>query len=374
LTDLDHALGVVGRRWEGLRGKRIFLTGGTGFVGKWLLATVLEADRRFGLGCEITVLTRNPEAFRRQAPELANAPQVTLIAGDVRHLDPGRQRFSHVIHAATDAVTTGRPLDTFNTCVEGTRRVLDFAAQAGATELLLLSSGAVYGRQPQSLPAITTDFSGGPDTLNVNSAYAEGKRAAEWLTHAYAQEHGIHAKVARCFAFVGPYLPMDRHFAIGNFIRDAMAGLPIVILGDGTPLRSYLHASEMAAWLVGLAARRPPRGGLQRRRVGVGVDRRTRPPGRACGRVGVCHRSPEAACARRADRAIRARCLSDSCRAFATAALVSRRVDRPHRAMVQGGRRAATNRMTPRYADESCYGEDAATVATSERSEPRIPQ
>lgn len=249
VADLDHAHGIVGPRWDGLREARIFLTGGTGFVGKWMLATLLEADRRLGLGCKVTVLTRDPDAFLRQVPVLASAPQVTLTVGDVRSLEPDAQKFTHVIHAATDAVTTGRPLDTFDTCVEGTRRILDFAAHTGAREFLLVSSGAIYGRQPPNLQAVPVGFAGGPDTLGTGSAYAEGKRAAEWLAGAYTEEHGIRAKVARCFAFVGPYLPMDRHFAIGNFIRDAMAEQPLVILGDGTPMRSYLHASEMAAWL-----------------------------------------------------------------------------------------------------------------------------
>lgn len=252
--DLDRVHAVVGPRWQALKGQRLFLTGGTGFIGKWLLASLLDAERRLGLGCRITLLTREPEAFRRQAPQLANAPTVELQHGDVRHFQSPAGRFDLVVHAATDVANTASPLDTFDTCVSGTRRAFEFAAQAGARRVLLVSSGAVYGRQPGDLPALGEDFAGAPDTLSPQTAYGQGKRAAEWLATSLAATHGLEIVTARCFAFVGPYLPLDAHFAIGNFLRDAMAARPIVIQGDGTPLRSYLHASDMAGWLWALLA------------------------------------------------------------------------------------------------------------------------
>ena len=251
--DLAHARAVVGERWQALRGQRLFLTGGTGFVGKWLLATLLDANRHVGLGCTVTVLTRNPAAFRAQAPDLANAPGVEFLQGDVRHFSLGDRRFDRVVHAATDVAASASDLDTFDTCVQGTRAVLDLSLRCKAS-LLLVSSGAVYGRQAPQVDALSEDDPVAAESVQATSAYAAGKRAAEWLAHAYAREHGLDIKIARCFAFVGPYLPLDGHFAIGNFLRDALAGQPITIKGDGTPLRSYLHAADMAAWLWALLA------------------------------------------------------------------------------------------------------------------------
>jgi len=250
LCDLDHCVeGVGARQWERLRGTRIFLTGATGIIGKWLLETVAEADRRFDLGVELVALSRDPARFAADEPGLAALPNLTMIRGDVRSFDMPEGRFDFVIHAATDVVAPGGPLDVFDTCVAGTRRVLDFAVRAGASNLLLLSSGAVYGPQPGELERMPEDYSGGPDLGKSNAAYGEGKRVSEWLFGTYARENGLRANIARIYALVGPHLPLDKHFAIGNFIRDSLAGQPITIKGGGTEVRSYLHLADVTTWL-----------------------------------------------------------------------------------------------------------------------------
>jgi dTDP-glucose 4,6-dehydratase len=185
-------------------------------------------------------------------PHLAGQRALAFHAGDVTSFEFPQGSFSHVIHAATAAsaiLNTDAPLVMVDTIVTGTRRTLDFARNAGAKKFLLTSSGAVYGKQPADLVHVPEEYTGGPDPLDPASAYGEGKRLAEHLCCLYAQCYGIEAKISRGFAFVGPYLPLDVHFAIGNFIRDAIAGDPIAVGGDGTPLRSYLYAADLALWL-----------------------------------------------------------------------------------------------------------------------------
>jgi dTDP-glucose 4,6-dehydratase len=239
--------------WLHELGARVFLTGGTGFFGVWLVAALAHARRRLGIDIALTVLSRDPEAARRRFGAILDAPTIELIRGDIRTFEFPSGTFTHVVHGATAAsafLNASQPREMFDVIVDGTRRALELATASGCTRFLLISSGAVYGPQPTSVTHVREDYAGGPSPLDARSAYAEGKRAAELLATMWASEHAGRAVVsARAFAFVAPYLPLDIHFAIGNFIRDALAAGPIRILGDGTPYRSYMYGTDLAVWL-----------------------------------------------------------------------------------------------------------------------------
>ena len=256
--DLEEVLALTEGLWSRLRGARIFITGGTGFMGSWLLESLLRANSRFDLNLSAVVLSRDPGAFARKVSHLAQSPALRVIQGDVLHFPEVEGEFTHLIHAATDAsarLSEEDPRRMFDTIVAGTRGTLEFAERKGVQRALFLSSGAVYGRQPPGLERVPEEWAGAPECADPRAAYAEGKRAAETLCAIFAARHGVPVSIARCFAFVGPYLPLDIHFAIGNFIRDALAGGPIQVRGDGTPYRSYLYASDLAAWLWHLLLR-----------------------------------------------------------------------------------------------------------------------
>jgi nucleoside-diphosphate-sugar epimerase len=252
-TDLNYIMQYTQDLWAQFKNKKLFITGGTGFFGSWLLETLLWANRELELNLEITCLTRNPEAFHNKAPHLAQNPALLLLTGDVRNFVFPNQRYDYLIHGATEAsakLNQEHPNLMLDTIIQGTRHVLDFASYAQTQKLLLLSSGAIYGQQPAGLSHLREDYAGSIDIMNPLSAHAVGKHTAEHMCVLHATCHPLQIKIARCFAFVGPYLPLTRHFAVGNFIRDAMAGEPIVVQGDGTPYRTYQYAADLVIWLL----------------------------------------------------------------------------------------------------------------------------
>lgn len=239
----------------------LLITGGTGFFGRALIRW-LEQQRHepSALSYErVTILTRSPDAFKSRHPELATLPWIDWHQGDIQDPAslPSRRGFERILHAAADSTDTANltPLQRFDQIVIGTRNMLDFAVKQKAQRFLLTSSGGVYGEQPVDMVSIPETYCGMLDPLQSSSAYGVAKRQAEHLCALYSEQFGLETVTARCFAFVGKDLPLDAHFAIGNFIRDALFKEHIVVNGNGSPLRSYLDQSDLAQWLITILER-----------------------------------------------------------------------------------------------------------------------
>jgi dTDP-glucose 4,6-dehydratase len=235
---------------------RIFITGGTGFFGKSMLDYRLRHPEWEWAKAEWVILSRAPERFAASFPRLANQPGVSFAAGDVRDFVFPEGHFDAIIHAATSAVTTLSDDEMTSVILDGANHVVDFARAVDCRTILFTSSGAVYGPRTESASE--------DDPCSPTTAYGKGKLAAE----RFLVDSGLDVRIARCFAFVGPYLNRTIHFAIGNFMQDCLDGRDIVIKGDGTPLRSYLYADDLVEWLFAILER-----GKSGRPYNVGSDK-----------------------------------------------------------------------------------------------------
>ena len=248
--DLKYSEDQLGSLVDNLRGATIFLAGSTGFIGKCLIETLVWLNRSKNLNLKIHSVSRDPEKFFALYPHFKNYFEFHLLKGDIRdqRISFEGRTIDMLIHAATDVVSEAFPEDLFDSCARGTENLLDFARRNCCKKFLLLSSGAIYGKLPKNLDSFPESLRGGVDLSSPKSAYALGKQVSEWVVQLNSQKMDV--MIARCFAFVGPYLSIDGHFAIGNFIRDVIVNKDIEINGDGTPLRTYLYTSDLCVWLL----------------------------------------------------------------------------------------------------------------------------
>lgn len=253
---LTEDIEFILEKWEqfglnrSFRGQSVLLTGGTGFFGKWITQALLAAEKRWPNGNTLTLVTRDAARARTNCPWFG--PEVRFIQGDIRNFN-STEKYSTIIHGAAAAsadLNENHPHEMFDSIVEGTRHVLRLATKPECRNFQFISSGGIYGAQPPALSHVGEAYLGAPDPLSPKSAYGEAKRAAEFLSATESRTKGFQLSVPRCFAFIGAYLPLDTHFAAGNFLLNVLKGEPIRITGDGATVRTYLYAADLVIWLM----------------------------------------------------------------------------------------------------------------------------
>lgn len=239
----------------------LLIIGGSGFFGK----SLLDLFQRGGLAPwhidAVTVMARRADRLREEAPQLLS-PAVTLLNADITTVDT-LVPADYVIHAAASTDARDYLLQSAaqqQNIIAGTLNYCRLARRHHRhSRIVYASSGAVYGNQPPELALLPESFAGTDLAAMAEGkrGYARAKRDAEAAIVALGRD-GLSVGIARCFAFVGPWLPRDQHFAIGNFIADGLAGRPIAVQARQAVYRSYLHADDLCAWLMAIAAAAAP--------------------------------------------------------------------------------------------------------------------
>jgi nucleoside-diphosphate-sugar epimerase len=238
--DLEFILSKTSRHFENLDDSSILLTGGTGFVGSWMLQFLMYASRSLRIKISLDIVTRKAAPFLSQS-----YPSTRFIQHDLRApIDFADKDYSHVMFASTPSNPTTGGLDrglVSESTVLGTKNLLEMLSKRNSdVKYLNTSSGAV--RKVAQLTSAQSE--------SINDAYAVAKHDAEQLLEKSCSNSNISYCSPRLYTFAGPGIALDAHFAIGNFIRDAMAGNDVLVQGSPETVRSYLHPIDMTVQLI----------------------------------------------------------------------------------------------------------------------------
>ena len=252
--DLEHICGSLKEELEAMRGRRLLVTGGAGFLGHYFVQAILHANRRFeGSPIRLTVF----DSFVRGEPawftRLQGDPNLTVVRHDMtRPLPADMGDYEFVIHAASIASPTyyrRHPIATMDANVNGLRALLDHAhaQQERGRPLggfLFLSSSEIYGDpSPEHIPTAET-YRGYVSCTGPRACYDEAKRYGETLCVNFAAELGLPVRMARPFNNYGPGLKISDRRVLPDFARDIMAGRDVVMLSDGSPRRTFCYVAD----------------------------------------------------------------------------------------------------------------------------------
>jgi dTDP-glucose 4,6-dehydratase len=234
----------------------LLVIGGSGFFGKSILDAYKKGLLKTFEIDHIVIMARNADVLRREVPFLLD-DTVSLINDDIANCT-NLQFAEYVVHAAASTNTKNyisQPIVERENILSGTLNFCKLASKyLRDSKIVYVSSGAVYGYQPADMMCLAENSKLGLiESLPPSKQdYAIAKRESELAVIALGK-FGLNVSIARCFAFVGKYLPRDQSFAIGNFIADGMAGRLIKVNSHNVVIRSYLYADDLVVWLMKIA-------------------------------------------------------------------------------------------------------------------------
>lgn len=245
-SDLNEILSRSALDLEKMRNGKILLLGGTGFVGRWLVSTLVYANRNLNLDISIHVGTRDVRKAK-DSWELFSNPDVNMHDA----LELGRlSGFDFLVHGATPSRPETGGLDgnqVLKSTEFCTNELLSIARKSHKPNMMHLSSGIVYGERRDTNVKISERkiYSG-----NFESSYARAKHLAEIAVADATRKNLVSGCNPRLFSFAGPLISTSGHFAIGDFMRMGRLGGQIEVQGNPQSTRSYMYPTDMVTWLL----------------------------------------------------------------------------------------------------------------------------
>lgn len=220
-----------------MKGNRVLVTGGAGFLGSHLCERLVQQNK------EVLCVDNFYTGSRRNIAHLLEAPNFELQRHDVTF--PLYVEVDQIYNLACPASPVHYqhdPVQTTKTSVHGAINMLGLAKRVGA-RILQASTSEVYG-DPEVHPQ-KEDYWGRVNPIGVRSCYDEGKRCAETLFFDYFRQHQLQIKVVRIFNTYGPRMQLNDGRVVSNFIVQALQGDDITIYGDGSQTRSFCYVDDL---------------------------------------------------------------------------------------------------------------------------------
>jgi nucleoside-diphosphate-sugar epimerase len=237
-----------------LAGRRLLMTGGAGFLGYYLVQTLVDWNKTSGgdQRIRLTVLDNYIRGVPSWLEQLVD-DDLQVIRHDVTQPLPDRiSDFDYVIHAASIASPTfyrQHPIETMDANVTGLRLLLDRARrqQEGGAKVqgfLFFSSSEIYGDpEPDAIPTPET-YPGRVSSTGPRACYDESKRYGETLCVNFAQQYALPVTMVRPFNNYGPGLKISDRRVIPDLARDLLSGRDLVLLSDGSPTRTFCYVAD----------------------------------------------------------------------------------------------------------------------------------
>ena len=257
-SDLQAIRETIADELNTMSGKSLLIIGGAGFLGYYLVQTIVDHNRVSASDNQISLTVY--DNFIRGVPawleEIDKQGVIALQKHDViAPLPEDMPAFDYIIHAASIASPMyyrKYPIETMDANVNGLRRVLDYARQRidngnPLKGLLYYSTSEIYGDpSPEDIPTPET-YRGNVSCTGPRACYDESKRYGETLCVNFAQQYGIHVTIARPFNNYGPGLKITDKRVLPDFVRDTLNGRDIVMLSDGSPTRTFCYITDAIA-------------------------------------------------------------------------------------------------------------------------------
>ena len=252
--DCAHSYLNVSKKLNKLKGKSLFITGGTGFMGSWICEMVYYMNAVHDMDISLFLMARNQDRFDKNFPYLKKSKKIKFIRSDVKDNLDLPKSVNYIIHAAANPDNrfhSSRPFESMTTVGEGTSALLQSAMRLSNLENIVnVSSSSVYSTTLKKGERFSEELLGPCGDNRFSNSFSEANRYGEALCYSARSELRLPITTVRPFTFCGAYQSIDSPWAINNFINDALHERPIRIHGDGKDIRSYMYGSDLAAWIL----------------------------------------------------------------------------------------------------------------------------